>query len=272
MKNNIQTMIFIFSLLFLFGCDIFGNKEFRFKENLYETKYWDSVYDIENMTENELKEEVQRKGKIAVRDFYKPNDFGIKLKGNGGLGGNNETWFFNQFNSVFTREEAEDELRLWIKKRNLGYEVNKMEKMEYIGENDYYFQYHFEYSYLRAKNSSDYNRCIIYKESAKYVELPANSRNINRSEIRALDYNSVRDLLDLDLWYFSYWTSFYRIIWRDFSEEENEFVYTYYRTGVLGGDWGIDDVAILRKTIIKVNKITGEYIGNSITIKGPDYY
>jgi hypothetical protein len=260
--NNFTVLIIVLSLVILIGCDHFGGKELRFKHDLYEAKYWTSVYDIENMTDNELKKEVQRKEKITVRDFYKPYNFGVEFIGD-------ETFFYNQFNSVSTLEEAENESRLWISKRNSPYLIYKIEKIMYIGENDYYYQYHFEYSNVNVRNSSNYIRCIIYKENAMHVVVDS-GRNVIHSEIRALNYNSVKDLLDLENFYWNFWSSFSRIIWRDFSENENEFIYTCYHVNVIGGDWNIDDIAYLVKTIINVDKDTGEYKYNNIIIKGPN--
>ena len=209
---------------------------------------YSDVLEIENMTDERLIEEAYGGTKVSVPDFYLPDDFGVEFE-------YGEYWPHVWLNSVSTADEAEEEAELFVLAQTpASYTI------DYIGENEYYYQFKVKYSYQNPRPVTFIARIIVYKLSARYLTF--DSQNGYYSEIRALDRNSVFELLDLETFlYHNPWRSA-RVIYRDLNETSGEYVYTYYRTSITRGDLGSPDVAHLEKVEIKINKITGEGILN----------
>lgn len=204
---------------------------------------YNSAAEVENMSDKQLLEEVYLENKFYISDFYKPDDFGVKLK-------ENEWWHQLQLNSVDTVEEARNEVDSFALMQNpASYTI------DYIGENEYYYQFSLTYSAVNVPVTYIF-RVIVYKESAKYCTF--NSQDGYYYEIRALNKKAVLELCDLNT-FFSV-ASLYseRVLYREISETEDEYIYTLYAAYIIGGDWGIDDTACLVKGGYKIDKISGE--------------
>ena len=227
-------------------------------ENIPEIQWTSTNDEIENITDEQLINLVYKEDKIAVADFYTPDDFGVALK-------EKEWWHEITLNPISTFADAEKEVTSFVFMQNPGSHT-----IDYIGENDFYYEFRVEYinrsweEYLKyhGKSLEEYtytSRIIVYKESVKYCAF--NSQTGYYFEIRDLDKDSVKNLLDLDAFLCNHQFHSANIIYRDFVETDNEYIYTYYRTFITGNDWNVNCKAVLEKMETSVNKKTGEYIG-----------
>ena len=202
-----------------------------------------SAAEIENMSDEQLIKEVYKDNKFDVSDFYMPDDFGAGL-----LDG--ESWHRVRNNSVSSAADAEKEIKSFVS-------AQKTDKYtaDYIGENDYYYE--FRLKYARRPGTEDFisMRIIIYKENAVFCAF--NDKTGYYSEIRALERVSVLRLLDLDTFFDIYNWGSARVILREFNETESEYLYTYYRVYITYGDWELNDRAVMEKIKYGINKTTG---------------
>jgi hypothetical protein len=203
------------------------------------------------MTDEQLITEAYKKDnkdKFAVADFYIPYDVDVISK-------EHEWWQDVTLDSVLTFEEAEEQIMSFaLKQRPESY------TFEYIGDNDYYYEFRLVYtdrSYLTNELIYNIVHAIVYKESAKYITF--NNQDGYYAEIRDLNRDSVKDLLDLMLFdsYLKWYGS--RIIYRELAETDASYIYTYYGTYRITGDWGVNNSVVLEKAEIKVNKKNGTY-------------
>jgi hypothetical protein len=196
---------------------------------------WTSTEEIENMTDEQLINEVYGNNKISVMDFYEPDDFGINLE-------EKEWWYVIWEYNALTVVDAEEVVLLFANKHS-----PRSYSIDYIGENDYFFTFRLKYSIHVV-------RFIVYKESA------FSCTSTSDVEIHVFDKCSVKNILDsvFFLWHAN-WASA-RIIYRDFYETDDEYIYTFYHTYIVSGDWGVNSTAVLGKKEIKVNKKTGKCI------------
>jgi hypothetical protein len=257
MKKTSSLMCLCALVLFLWaGCN---HEPVAAERSVTAEIQWTTTNDeIENITDEELINLAYKKDKIAVSDFYTPDDFGIALK-------DKEWWHEVTLNPISTFEGAEEEVISFVFMQNPGSHT-----IDYIGENNFYYEFRVEYinrsweEYLKNRGESleEYtytSRIIVYKESAKYCTF--NSQTGYYAEIRALDKDSVQNLLDLEAFMSNHQLYTANIIYRDFVETDNEYVYTYYRTYIAGGDYNVNCEAVLEKMETSINKKTGEYKG-----------
>jgi hypothetical protein len=74
-----------------------------------------------------------------------------------------------------------------------------------------------------------------------------------------LNREPVIGLLDLDVFFMHYSWSSAKVIYRELNETDDEYIYIYYTASITRGDWNLNDMAVLQKTELRVNKATGEY-------------
>jgi len=209
---------------------------------------------VENMTDEQLIEEVHKNGKFAVPGFNVPVDFGVGLQGK-------EFWHHSSTKSVSTIEDARNEIKELASLQN-----PVTHTIDYIGENEFYYE--FRLTYAREGDQDNIAmRSIVYKESARFCAF--DNAIGYYSEIRALDGDSVLRLLDLDTFFqIINWESA-KVIQRDFEETDSQYIYTYYRVLITFGDWGLNDSAVAEKIKYAVDKTTGAITGygNSTVLK-----
>jgi hypothetical protein len=196
----------------------------------------------EEMTDKQLLAEAQKQDKFPVKGFYVPDTFGVKMK-------ENESWQQVWMNSARTQEEARDAVENYVDRQSFhSYEIT------YIGQKDYYYQFrltcygHSYYDYV-------YNyRMIVWKADALLCSF--NDVTWYNFEIRKLDKTSVRNILDL--FFYNYTFESARIIHRELTEDSAYFYYTFYETSIMRGNWGMSDTANLAKKQSRISKQTGK--------------
>lgn len=196
------------------------------------------------MTSWQLIREAQKKNKFPISNFYMPDTFGVKLE-------EGEIWHQVLIGSVSTVAEAESKVESFV---NLQY--SNLDSIVYIGENDYYYQFRLKQTSINFPDFMYTYRVIVYKANAVFCSF--SSQSGYSFAIQKLDKKSVRNLMDLRIFdlHFSWHTS--RVICRELVENKSDYLFTYYSTSITGGDWGLHDTAVLRKSKYKVNKNTGE--------------
>lgn len=195
------------------------------------------------MTDEQLIEEVYKTNKIDVPDFHIPDDFGVSL-------GDKESWQQSTTKSVSSITDAEKEIKEFASAQNPVEST-----IDFIGENDFYYEFRLAYTRERETGNLISMRILVYKESAMFCTF--NDQTGYYFEIRALDRDSVLHLLDLKAFFdIINWDSA-RIIRREFEETDNEYIYIYYRVSITGGDWGLNDQAVIEKIKYVVDKATG---------------
>jgi hypothetical protein len=220
-----------------------GKKVFKMINPETAAPAFKSAAEIENMTDEQLIKEVNKGNRFDVADFRLPDDFGVSLQ-------DNESWQHAKLNSVSSITDAEKEAKSFASAQNTGGYT-----ADYIGENDYYYEYRLKYTGDHDTENLISTRIIVYKESAMFCAF--NNKTGYYSEIRALDGDSVLYLLDLDVFFDVYNWDSARIIRREFNETASEYIYTYYRVSITSGDWELNDRAVLEKIKCGIDKTTG---------------
>jgi len=204
-------------------------------------KIWTSEEEVLNMSNKDLIKEVQRKGKICISDFYEPDIFGNELV-------KDEWWKEFQTKSVNNKNDAENEIiSSYIDRWSIS-----SYRLDFIGENEYYYQFQLEYSDSIKRTV----RCIVYNENIIFYT--SYSQTGYFFEFRFINEITIKNLLDLQAFFDNNHRHSQRIIYRNVVETENNFIYNYYIVFVSSGDWNTDDEAVLEKREITVNKNTGE--------------
>jgi len=207
--------------------------------------FYSNAEEVEAMTDQQLINEVKQTDKFRVPGFCEPDDFGVPLA-------SGEIWQDVFTSSASTVNEARDiAVSFAAAQHPLWY------TLDYIGENNYYYEFRLVYNGTYLPDLFYTNRLVMYKTSAKYCTFDSHSGY--NLQIRALDSRSVLDILDLEAYFLNCLWASQSIIYREFKDTGSEYVYTYYNAYVCGGDWNMYDSAVLSKTEIRVDKTTGEY-------------
>ena len=199
--------------------------------------------DVERMTDARLIREARGDNKFDVADFRTPDDFGVALE-------NLEYWHQIRTNSVSSVADAEKEVKSVFLKQNAD-----DYKTDFIGENDYYYQFRLRYTGEPDETHTMFLRIIVYKTSARFCSF--NSKTGYYSEIRFLDRNSVLYLMDLEVFFDIYNWNSARVLYRKFEETDKEYTHTYYRISITDGDWDVNDKAVLERIKCGVDKSGG---------------
>jgi hypothetical protein len=222
---------------------------------------------IENMTDEEL---------LAIalgleHDFILPehhmfDDFGVPLKeGRGWPYGEQEEWAV-MFYSADSREEAEQSITDRIIRHD-DEEMSIEYSLEYIGENDYYYAFRLEYTMEVTDEYSELlgwngitravslQRMIVYKADVIrrggdvgtwYSYFPPES----------LDFETILHILDLET--FSP-AAYGEVVYRDFTENEDKFIYTYYDVRIVWHPGVGPEYVYMEEITIYVDKSTGHF-------------
>lgn len=242
MKPKIKMKLLIISLIIIFNIIILSiillmlNKNSRLTFEKMKRMPQEKIISIlENITDKELIELSYHKEETLTNDLHKFDDFSVKLI-------QGEKWgeyncYFGSFSSL---EEAKE-----VALKYLG----KNKEIEFIGENDIYYQF-------RIKKENSLIREIFYKDSvikfSKDSLLDKNDKYgyyIRNAVFQKLDYNTVLTIMDLEN---------SDGLYRYFKENHDEYIYTKYTIIVVYGDWGLNNRVLLKKHISKISKSTGK--------------
>ncbi len=202
-----------------------------------------SAKEVESISDGRLINHYLQKDESVIPDFYEPDDFGVKPE-------QGETWHEISSNSVCTADAAKNEVNDFAFKQKPASHT-----VDYIGENNYYYEFRLRYTLGKTPESAVYTvRVIVYKDSAKYCGFSSQTGYF--AEICALNRSSVLELLDLEV-FLHYGAG--NTVYRELTETGGEYIYTLYRIGGGSGDWNVNDRVTLEKITLAVNKKTGAY-------------
>ncbi len=234
-------------------------------EDLKTMTHDELVYAFENITDGQLIE-IYNNPKIPLsKNLHEFDTFGVEfLKAE--KGEPTELWYESDVwlsGSVSSSEQAKEIASRFGKAQDAaGYTV------EFIGENDLYYQFRvtIDYSLVDYAFRINFYKDSIFKFS-KSVETYGGELHYRFSDVifQKLDYETVLTVMDLvnsnSRMYGDY------ILYRYFEENDTEYSYVQYRTEVDVGDWGISDRVSLKKCVSKINKATGTISESSTYIK-----
>jgi len=198
---------------------------------------FNNAEEVEAMTDEMLLALYAVDATVTVSGFHVPDDCGVPFK-------QGEYWLARSQTSASSRAEAESEL-----------EESFWTDCAYIGETEYYYVFRQE---VTGDTGDSYaHRFIIYKDGVKHCEF--NGQTGLYLKIRALDKQSVLDLLDIEVFFDHVQWSSAHVLYREMEENDDGYVYTYYTVYTVFGDWGLYDTAMLIKGEIRISKTTGEH-------------
>lgn len=251
MKPKIKIKLLIISLIIIFNIIILSiillmlkkNSSLTF-EKMKRMPQEKIISILENISDEELIELSHHNEETLNNNLHKFDDFSVKLI-------QGEKWdeyncYFGSFSSL---EEAKE-----VALKYLG----KNKEIEFIGENDIYYQF-------RIKKGNSLIREIFYKDSvikfSKDSFLDKNDKYgyyIRNAVFQKLDYNTVLTIMDLEN---------RDAIYRYFKESHDEYIYTKYTITIVYGDWGLNNRVLLKKHISKISKSTGKIETDEYIIK-----
>ena len=212
---------------------------------------------LEQITDEQLIELANQPKLQLTRDRRKFDSFSVDfLEGENGYPG--EMWY--EFNiwlsgSVSSLEQAEE-----IAWDFAGSDSYSEYHVEYIGENDLYYQF-------RVVQGPFAYRINFYKDSViKFTKGDSGYYGGKTHDsfqdvvFQKLDYETVLTVMDLEN---------PNAFFRCFEETDRAYFYTQYKLNGSGGDWGIEDTVGLIKTVTKISKETGTIEIDSTVIKEP---
>lgn len=201
---------------------------------------YENAEQVKNMSDDQLIEEVYYQDKFPISDFYIADDFGIALE-------KGETMTFTRLNSVSSVESAKNEVINMVTMRD-----PKTYIIDFIGENEYYYQFKLKHNSKKWVDLWYTYRVLVFKDSMLHCTF--NNSVGSSIEIKNLKRDIVLNLLDLE----AYFRTLGRVIYRELTENNYEYIYTYYEVSITYGDWGLMDTACLHEIIIQVDKATGK--------------
>ena len=235
-------------------------------ERLVRDIVWDS-YTIENMTGAQLLGIVYTQPRILIPDLNTPELFSIPFSQD-----YREIWsdLTRSGGSFESKESAEDAVVAYLQ-RQMSWGDNPTYSYEFIGENDYFYQFRGATRRTTIAGSgyrvwTSTQRFIAFKDSVVTLNPGARPLNEGRFTIHNTDAESVLNVLDLLLYFHYYRQSGVNKIHREFHEHEYYFQYVFYfaQERYLVGGGTIRSVldfplgASLTRTVITIDKASGE--------------
>jgi hypothetical protein len=212
---------------------------------------------IENMSDEELLAilaDMQKSNVVFdVDDFYSFDDFGAEPV-------SGEFWTKIDNTSAKTEEEAVKAAGNYA----FQFSVAARDSVELLGENDYYYAFRFVWNPVLNDDDDanvDTERVIVFKESALAFFMHENPQSPVETfyhKLGMLDRQSVKDLLDAQIYFDYYWATpsrntLHRVIHRSLTESRDGFVYTFYLVQREAQN------VVLRKYYIEVDKNSGRF-------------
>lgn len=213
-------------------------------DSLIKSALFNSAEEVENMTDKQLLELATRIYRLDIPGFYAWEDLGVPFA-------ENECWCGSLPTSASSVTEAINKIEEFFIANSAARHTIK-----YLGENKYYYLFRIT---SPGTNPNTYSfRYLVYKDSVKCYSYNSDTGK-DDVKFNALDKQSVLELLDLEV-SLSYVLWYSQVVYRDFEETDNEYIYTLYMIGGSGGDYGMIGSVTLEKTVIRIDKHTGRYI------------
>jgi hypothetical protein len=217
--------------------------------------------EIENMTDEEFLDAFMN-DRLPAADIYKPDDFGAELiEGemfgclSGGVAYGRDRYGNLAVYPVNSRRSAERLIRD-------AYHYCEIEKIDYIGENEYYFSFRTgmvitdDYEKPLRTNTA---RMLVFRDDAVSANLYGEGENRGYVQaIRRLDKKSVTYILDLLTYTAHFQSPDIKILHREVQETDAMFIYTLYEAW----RWrepNTTHIGLTRRHIY-IDKSTGDYI------------
>lgn len=128
--------------------------------------------------------------------------------------------------------------------------------LEKLGENDIYSQWRNAYTEIRRMYSNDVPTVLELNREYRRVFL----KNFVRSEHNSFVYTGKMNAYDImrNFDIFTYNTYGIKIC-RRVVETDDSFTYEFYSLGIVGGDWGLNDEAVIKGKSIEISKKDGSF-------------
>lgn len=133
----------------------------------------------------------------------------------------------------------------------------KDKEIIYCGETDYYVEYSGRYTDCRSLYENDVLVTHNIPRADRFVYMKTFVRCYYDNGYRQMLLGELNiDYVQQQMDYFMNGIEWYTMVYRETEETEDSYIYTYYYVTLSGGDWGINDEAVLFKEAIQIDKDT----------------
>ena len=133
----------------------------------------------------------------------------------------------------------------------------KDKEIIYCGETDYYVEYSGRYTDCRSLYENDVLVTHNIPRAYRFVYMKTFVMCIYDNGYRPMMLGELnKEYVQQQMDYYMSGTEYYTMVYRETEETEDSYIYTYYYVTLSGGDWGINDEAVLYKEAIQIDKDT----------------